>query len=47
MMKWQKYYEANPETFKNEESVTAKHILVDSFEQATICSSKHKRWNDF
>ena len=31
----QKYYEANQETFKNEESVTAKHILVDSFEQAT------------
>jgi len=31
----QKYYEANGETFKNEESVTAKHILVDSFEQAT------------
>jgi len=30
----QKYYEANQETFKNEESITAKHILVDSFEQA-------------
>ena len=31
----QKYYEANQETFKDEESLTAKHILVDSFEQAT------------
>lgn len=32
----QKYYEANRETFKNEESVTAKHILVDNLEKANM-----------
>ena len=31
----QKYYEANGETYKNEESITAKHILVDSLDKAT------------
>lgn len=38
----QKYYEANGETFKNEESVTAKHILVDSVEKATMILQEMK-----
>lgn len=32
----QKYYEANGDTFKNEESITAKHILVDNLEKANM-----------
>jgi peptidyl-prolyl cis-trans isomerase C len=34
------YYEANGQYFKSEESVTAKHILVDSAEQAEEIKSK-------
>jgi peptidyl-prolyl cis-trans isomerase C len=34
------YYEANQQYFKSEESVTAKHILVDSAEQAEEIKNK-------
>lgn len=34
------YYEANEQYFKSEESVTAKHILVDSLEQAEEIKNK-------
>jgi peptidyl-prolyl cis-trans isomerase C len=34
------YYEANAQYFKSEESVTAKHILVDSLEQAEEIKNK-------